>query len=323
VRAIVRNRFGPPDVLEHTDASARPIVAAGEVLVRVHAAGVNQGDALEQRGWPYVGRLMGYGLRRPKHPIPGTDVAGRVVAVGADVDDLLVGDAVLGWGRGAFAEYSTAPRSALVRKPDGMTFEHAAALPTAGVAALQAVRDAGQVRSGQRVLILGASGGVGTFAVQLAKSHGGHVTATSSSRNLELLRELGADRALDYAVDDVTSGDASYDVIIDLVGHGTLRSFRRVLSDTGTFVVVGGRSPRSVTGMRRFAAAAAMSPFVSQRFVPLFSKPDPGDLDIVVSLAADGRVRPDVDRAFLLVDAAAALRHLETGHARGKVVITV
>jgi NADPH:quinone reductase-like Zn-dependent oxidoreductase len=322
MRAAVRDRFGPPDLLEHTTTD-RPAMPDVEVLVRVHAAGVNQGDALEMRGWPYIARPISYGALRPKRPILGTDIAGRVVAVGDAVSNIEIGDAIVGWGRGAFAQYAAMPQTSLTTKPAGITFEQAAALPTAGVAALQAVRDAGRLRDGQHVLIVGASGGVGTFAVQLAKIHGAEVTATCSARNVELVRSLGADHTIDYTAHDVTDGDGRYDAIIDLVGDRPLRAYRRVLTEAGRFVVVGGRTPRSITGMTRFAAASAISPFVSQHFVPLFSKPNHVDLHILTGLVGTGKMRPVVDQAFMLADAPAALQYIETGHARGKVVLTV
>jgi NADPH:quinone reductase-like Zn-dependent oxidoreductase len=322
MRAVVRDRFGPPGLLEHTTTN-RPTIADDEVLVRVHAAGVNQGDVLEMRGWPYIARLISYGALRPKCPILGTDIAGRVVAVGNAVSRVGIGDAIVGWGRGAFAEFAALPADSVTHKPAGLTFEQAAALPTAGVAALQAVRDAGRVRDGHHALIVGASGGVGTFAVQLAKIHRAEVTATCSARNVELVRSLGADHTIDYTAIDVTNGDGRYDVIIDLVGDRPLRAYRRVLTEAGRFVVVGGRTPRSITGMTRFAAASAISPFVSQHFVPLISQPNHADLYTLTGLVRAGRMRPIVDQAFMLADTPTALHHIETGHTRGKVVLTV
>ena len=320
-RAITRDRFGSPDVLSIRDID-RPQIPPGSVLVEVRAAGVNRGDALELRGWPYLARLMGYGVRHPKRQVLGTDVAGTVIALSEGVSGIDVGDEIVGFGTGAFAEIALVPASTAVHRPDTVGAEAAAATPTTAVAALQAVRDAARVEPGHHVAVIGASGGVGTFAVQIAKVHGAEVTAVASGRNADLVRSVGADHVVDYATDDIATHSRRYDVIIDLVGKQPIRSLRRAVAPTGVLVVVGGQNPKSVTGMRRFAAAAAMSPFTRQRLVPLFSKPNRDDLDVVIELARTGAVRPIVGRTFDLRDTAEAIRQIETGHGAGRTVVT-
>ncbi len=322
MKAVTRERFGAPDVLQFHDIDW-PQFGADEILVEVHAAAVNQGDVLELHGWPYLGRLMGYGALRPKRPVPGTDIAGRVVAVGARVDDVNVDDEVVGWGTGALAELATMPANTMIGRPPTVSVEHAAAIPTAGVTALQAVRHAGRVKPGHHVLVIGASGGVGTFAVQIAKADGAEVTGVSGPDNVGLVRSIGADHVVDYTDDDLTTHTGRYDVIVDLVGNHPLRAIRRALTRTGTLVVVGGQNPRSLTGMRRFADAVAISPFTRQRLVPLFSKPDRDDLTALVELVADGAVQPIVGTTFDLTETATAFQRVETGHAGGKVIVTV
>jgi NADPH:quinone reductase-like Zn-dependent oxidoreductase len=321
MRAITQRRYGAPEVLEYGTVAV-PEPADEQVLIEIHAASVNQGDALAMRGWPYAARLT-YGLTRPRRAVPGNDIAGRVVAVGATVEGVEVGDHVVGWAlSGAFAPYTTATATSVVPKPETLSLGQAAAMPTAGVAALQAVRDAGRVSAGIEVLVVGASGGVGTFAVQIAAAHGARVTGVASGRNAELVQSLGAAAVVDYTRDDFTSHTGRYDVIVDLVGNQPIGRVRRALTPTGTLVVVGGDSPHSLTGMRRFAAAAAMSPFSSQRLVPLFSKPAPGDLATLTDMIDAGTLRPVIDRSFDLAEAADAVAHIETGRSRGKVVIT-
>jgi NADPH:quinone reductase-like Zn-dependent oxidoreductase len=292
------------------------------VLVEVRAAGVNRGDALEMRGWPYLARLMGYGVGRPKHQVLGTDIAGTVIAVSEGVTGIDVGDEVVGFGTGAFAEIALMPASTVVHRPDAVSAEDAASMPTTAVTALQAIRDAARVEPGHHVAVIGASGGVGIFAIQIAKVRGAEVTAVASGRNADLVRSIGADHVVDYATDDIATHTGRYDAIIDLVGNQPIRSLRRALAPTGAFVVVGGQNPQTLTGMRRFAAAAAMSPFTRQRLVPLFSKPNRDDLDVVIELARTGAVRPFVGRTFDLSDTAEAIRHIETGHGTGRTVVT-
>lgn len=320
-RAITRDRFGSPDVLSPRSID-RPQIRTGEVLVEVRAAGVNRGDALEMRGWPYLARLMGYGVRHPKHPVLGTDLAGTVIALSEGVTGIDIGDEIVGFGTGAFAEIALMPASGAVHRPDTISAEEAAAIPTTAVTALQAIRDAARVEPGQHVAVIGASGGVGTFAVQIAKVYGAEVTGVASRRNADLVRSIGADHVVDYATDDLATHTGRYDAIIDLVGNQPIRGLRRALTPTGAFVVVGGQNPKSVTGMRRFAAAAAMSPFTRQRLVPLFSKPNRDDLEAVIELARTGAVRPIVGRTFDLSDTAEAIRQIETGHGTGRTVVT-
>lgn len=319
-RAIARDRFGSPDALSLRSID-RPQLRTGEVLVEVRAAGVNRGDALEMRGWPYLARLMGYGVRHPKHPVLGTDVAGTVIALSEGVIGIDIGDEIVGFGTGAFAEVALMPASTSVQRPDTIGAEEAAAMPTTAVTALQAIRDAARVEPGQHVAVIGASGGVGTFAVQIAKGYGAEVTGVASRRNADLVRSIGADHVVDYATDDIATHTGRYDVIIDLVGNQPIRRLHRALAPTGAFVVVGGQNPQSLTGMRRFAAAAARSPFTRQRLVPLFSKPNRDDLEAVIELARTGAVRPIVGRTFDLSDTAEAIRQIETGHGIGRTVV--
>lgn len=320
VRAITRDRYGAPDVLELRSVPM-PEVAYDEVLLRTRAAALNPADSHATRGVPYIARLMGYGLRRPKHPVAGTDVAGRVEAVGENVTGLKPGAQVFGWSTGAFAEYVAVPQRLLAVKPANLTFEQAAAVPTAASAALQALQR-GRLQPGQHVLVVGASGGVGTFAVQLAKAFGAEVTGVTSTRNVDLVRSTGADHILDYTHEDFTSNGRRYDLILDLVGNRPLSAVRRGLKPQGTLVVVGGQNARSLTGMGRFAKAALMSPFVSQSLRPLFATQKSEDLAVLKTLLEGGKVLPVIDRHYSLGDAADALRYVESGHARGKVVIT-
>ncbi len=320
-RAITRDCFGSPDVLSFREID-RPQLRTGEVLVEVRAAGVNRGDALEMRGWPYLARLMGYGVRHPKRRVLGTDIAGTVIALSEGVSGIDIGDEIVGFGTGAFAEIALMPASTAVHRPETISVDEAAAIPTTAVTALQAIRDAARVEPGQHLAVIGASGGVGTFAVQIAKEYGAEVTGVASGRNADLVRSIGADHVVDYATDDIATHTGRYDVIIDLVGNQPIRRLRRAVAPTGAFVVVGGQNPQSVTGMQRFAAAAAMSPFTRQRLVPLFSKPNRDDLDAVIELARTGAVRPIVGRTFDLSDTAEAIRQIETGHGAGRTVVT-
>ena len=321
MKAIFHDSYGSTDVLEFRDLDP-PHMGDDEVLVRVHAAGVNRGDGLAVEGIPYAARLA-YGLTRPKHNIPGTDVAGTVEAIGGDVTVLEPGDEVFGWSTGAFAEYTSTAASMLVRKPARLTFEQAAATPTTGVAALQGLRDVGQLQAGQHVLVIGASGGVGTFAVQIAKAFGAQVTGVCSTRNVDLVRSTGADHVIDYTREDFTRHEPRHDLILDMVGKETLSSSRRALRTRGTYVVVGGGNPRSITGVGRFAKALTLSPYVRQRLRPLFSKKNPEDLVSLRELLDTGKVLPVIDAVYDQRDTPEALGHVQTGHARGKVVITI
>jgi NADPH:quinone reductase-like Zn-dependent oxidoreductase len=245
-----------------------------------------------------------------------------VIALSEGVSGIDIGDEIVGFGMGAFAELAIVPASTAVHRPETISVDEAAAIPTTAVTALQAIRDAARVEPGQHVAVIGASGGVGTFAVQIAREYGAEVTGVASRRNADLVRSIGADHVVDYATDDLATHTGHYDVIIDLVGNQPIRRLRRALAPTGAFVVVGGQNPQSVTGMQRFAAAAAMSPFTRQRLVPLFSKPNRDDLDAVIELARTGAVRPIVGRTFDLSDTAEAIRQIETGHGAGRTVVT-
>lgn len=320
MRAIVHDRYGPPDLLELRERAV-PSPATGEVLVRVHAAGVNRGDGLAVEGIPYAARLS-YGLRRPKHPIPGTDLAGTVEVVGEGVTSFAPGDEIFGWGTGAFAEFAMAPVQMLVPKSKRLTFEQVAAVPTAGVAALQGLRDVGRIEPGHRVLIVGASGGVGTFAVQIAKLFGAEVTGVCSSRNVDLVRSVGADEVIDYTRDDFTRYVSGFDLVLDTVGKEPLSSSRRTVRPGGTYVTVAGGNPRSVTGMGRFVSTLAASPFGRERLRPLFSGKKSEDLVRLGELLDTGKVLPVIDAVYDLRDASEAIGYVQAGHARGKVVVT-
>lgn len=322
MKAIYRERFGSSEVLDFREID-RPIPAAGEVLIRVRAAGINPGDVHEMRGVPYAARLMGYGLTRPKHATPGADLAGVVEAVGTGVTRFTPGDEVFGWGIGAFAEYAVAAEASIAAKPSHLTFEQAAAVPTASVAALQALRTVGEVEHGHQVLVVGASGGVGTFAVQIARAYGALVTAVASGGNAEMVRSTGAASVIDYAQEDFTAGAARFDVVVDLVGKQPLAKASRVLAPDGTYVVVGGGGANSLTGMERFAKALLLSPVLRRRLRPLFSTKNGEHLTIVAELIEAGKVLPVIDSVFDLRDTPDALDYVARGHARGKVVVSL
>jgi NADPH:quinone reductase-like Zn-dependent oxidoreductase len=323
MKAIAQERFGPPESLHLIDTEI-PEIGIGEVLLKVHAAAVNPYDWHMLRGDPRIARLMGIGLTRPKARIAGVDVAGRVEAVGADVHGLQRGDEVFGTCRGAFAEYAVADAALIVPKPAGLSFEQAAALPMAAVTALHAIRDVGHVQPGQRVLVIGAGGGVGTFAVQIAVALGADVTGVCSGRNVDLVRSLGASHVVDYSSEDFVDGPGRFDVILDNVGNRSVRDLRRAVTPTGTVILNGGGSPGRIIGaVGGLLRAAVINLFVSQKitFVPTTQSRD--DLLAVAELVESGALRPVIERTFPLVDTAAALKYVEAGHARGKVVIAV
>jgi NADPH:quinone reductase-like Zn-dependent oxidoreductase len=324
MKAIVQRRYGSPgEVLEFRDVD-RPDPRGGEVLVRVHASSVNAGDWFMLVGRPYVLRPM-WGLKRPKHDIPGMDVAGTVEALGPGVTRFSPGDEVYGELRsGAYAEYAVAAEDALAPKPADLGFAEAAAVPVAGVTALQGMRDAGGVRAGHRVLVHGASGGVGTFAVQVAKSLGAHVTGVCSTRNLDLVRSIGADQVVDYTREDFTRGERLYDVILDLVGDRPLAACRRVLRPDGVYVASTGRPGGAVLGPLPYIARVALSSLRGgPKMKVLATKPNAADLEALSRLIETGQVTPVIDRAVSLQQAVDALAHLGEGHARGKSVVTV
>lgn len=323
MKAIVQDRFGPPDALRLADTD-RPEVGAGDVLVRVRAAALNPADWHIVRGDPLVARLMGVGLTRPKSRVAGIDAAGVVEAVGVNVRRLRNGDEVLGFCRGAFAEYACAAADLVVPKPASLTFEQAAALPIAATTALRGIRDVGAVKAGQRVLVNGAGGGVGTYAVQIAAALGAEVTGVCSTRNVELVRSIGAAHVVDYTAEDFTDGRTRYDVILDNVSSLPLARLRAALTPKGTLVLNGGGSPGHVFGpVAGILRAAMANAFVSQRLRPLPTRQSGADLLAVTGLIEDGKLMPVVDRTYPLADTAEGMRHVEQGHARGKAVVTV
>jgi NADPH:quinone reductase-like Zn-dependent oxidoreductase len=325
MKAIVQERFGPPDVLQFVDTD-QPGIGPDDVLVRVHAAAVNPYDWHLMRGDPYVARLMGtVGLTRPKPRVAGVDGVGVVEAVGANVRGLRPGDEVLGRFEGAFAEYARAEADKVVPKPVRLSYEQAAGVTMAGQTALRAIRDVGRVQPGHRVLVNGASGGVGSFAVQIAAAMGAEVTGVCSTANVELVRSIGAAHVIDYTSEDFTDGRAQYDVVHDNVGNHPLGRLRRALTPTGTLVSNAGGSPdgRLLGPIGAIFRVLAVNGFVRQRLRPLPDSWTRDHLLAVTRYIEDGHVTPVVGRTFPLADTAAALRHLESGHARGKVVITV
>jgi NADPH:quinone reductase-like Zn-dependent oxidoreductase len=323
MKAIFQERFGPPDVLQLADTDL-PEVGADDVLVRVQAAALNPADWHILRGDPLVARLMGVGLTKPKEWVAGTDAAGVVEAVGANVRGLRPGDEVLGFCRGAFAEYACAAANMVVPKPARLTFERAAAIPIAATTALRGIRDVGEVKAGQRVLVNGAGGGVGTYAVQIAAALDAEVTGVCSTRNVELVRSIGAAHVVDYTTEDFTDGRTRYDVILDNVSSLPLTRLRGALTPKGTLVLNGGGSPGHVFGpVAGILKAVVANVFVSQRLRPLPSKQKREELIAVTELIEGGKLTPIVDRTYPLADTAEGLSYVEQGHARGKVVVTV
>ena len=314
MKAIVQDRYGGPEVLRLEEVE-KPALEPERVLVRVHTAGVNPADWHTMRGSPFFARAMFGGLRRPKERKRGVDFAGVAEQVGSSVREISVGDEVFGGRDGALAEYVAA--KSVVAKPAALTFEQAGGIAIAGCTALQALRDKAKLQPGQRLLVNGAAGGVGTFAVQIAKALGAHVTGVCSGRNVELVRSLGADDVVDYESDDFTRSGKTYDVILDLVGNHSLSSLRRVMTPKGTAVLVGGGS------IGLLIRALFVNPFVSQQLGSLVAKIGQDDLQYLADLAEDGKLTPFVDRTYPLADAADAIRYLETLHARGKVVVKV
>jgi NADPH:quinone reductase-like Zn-dependent oxidoreductase len=323
MQAIVQDRYGDSDVL-HLAEIVRPEVADNEVLVRVHAAGLDRGTWHLMTGKPYLLRILGFGLRRPKNPVAGLDVAGTVVAVGSAVTRFSLGDEVFGIARGSFAEYAAAREDKLALKPGELPFERAAVVPVSASTALQALSDVGKVAPGHKVLVIGASGGVGSYAVQLAKVFGAEVTGVCSTAKLDLVRSLGADHVLDYTVDDFADGSHRYDLVLDIGGNSSLPRLRRTLTRTGTVVIVGGEEGgRWTGGFGRSLRAAALSPFVRQRLAMLVAKEHFSSLERLSGLIEEGKVVPSVDRTYPLDRAPEAMRQLAGGNVRGKTAITV
>ena len=318
MKAIVHDRYGPPDVLAVEEVD-KPTVGDADVLV---AAGLHVGDSFGVRGSPLPMR-MATGLRKPKHGIPGFDVAGRVEAVGPKATSVSPGDEVFGACTGACAEYARARADRLAPKPAGLPFEQAAALPTSALAALHAVRDAGKVGPGTKVLVNGASGGVGTFAVQIAKWLGAEVTGVCGPTNVDLVRSIGADHVIDYTREDFTRGEQRYDVILDNVENRSLADCRRALTPTGTLVLNSGTGARGVRFALRLLKPLVLSPFGRQTLRRFLSTPNQKDLLVLKNLVESGKLTPVIDRTYPLDQTPEALRYIEEGHARGKVVITV
>ena len=323
MKAIVHERYGPPDVLELRDADL-PSINDDQVLVRVHAASVNPVEWYGVTG-PFFTRLFGGGLRRPKTTTVGADLAGRIEAVGTGVTELQVGDEVFGTSGASWAEYAPAREVRLARKPANVSFEEAAAVPVAAITARQGLRDKGSVQPGQKVLINGASGGVGTFAVQIAKALGGDVTAVCSTGNVDLVRSLGADRVVDYTKDDFTKLDERHELMLDIAGSQPFRKFRRVLTSDATVVIVGAKFPSTgVIGPLGHMLGTRLAALGRSQTVTFFmARIEKADLEVMRELLESGQVKPVVDRSFELSRAADALSYLGEGHARGKVIITM
>ena len=322
MKAIVYEKYGPPDVLQLKEVE-KPTPKDNEILVEVHAASLNAGDLKMLRGDSFIIRVMN-GLLKPKHKILGDDIAGRVEAIGRNVKQFQPGDEVFGISDyGAFAEYRCVTEDKLkylVLKPANMSFEEAAAIPMAAIPALQGLRDKGKIQSGQKVLINGASGGVGTFAVQIAKSFGAEVTAVCSTKKLDMARSIGADHVIDYTKEDFTKNGQHYDLILDVAAHHSIFDFKRALSPTGIYVCIGG-------SMAQYIKAMLLGPLIcllgSKKMGSMFGNPTQKDYSLVIELFEAGKVVPIIDRRFTLSEVAGALRYLEEGHARGKVIITV
>ena len=323
MKAIVYTEYGPPDGLQLQEV-AKPAPKEDEVLIKTHAASINAGDWHLLRGEPFLVRLMGYGILKPKHTILGSAIAGRVEAVGRNVKQFQPGDEVFGdlseCGYGGFAEYVSAPESAVVSKPARVTFEEAAAVPVAAVTALQGLRDKGKIRPGQKVLINGASGGVGTFAVQLAKAFGAEVTGVCSTRNVDMVRSIGADQVIDYTQEDFTQNGQRYDLILAANGYHPILDYRRALSPKGIYVMTGGSTTQMFQAM-------LLGPWISmagnKEMGNVMAKPNKKDLVFMKELLEVGKVTPVIDKHYSLSEVPEALRYLEEGHAKGKIVINL
>ncbi len=322
MKAIVQGKFGSPkEVLEIKEIDM-PIAGEDEVLVRAHAASIHIGDYYTIGGLPYVMRPAFAGMRA-KNRVPGSDIAGVVEAVGANVTNLKPGDAVFGSHKGAFAEYASFPEKSLALKPANLTFEEASAIGVSAFAALQGLRDHGNLQAGQKVLITGASGGVGTFAVQIAKSLGAEVTGVCSTRNLEMVRSIGADHVVDYTKEDFKEGEARYDLIFDNVANSSLSDTRKVLTPTGMLLANGGNVGGWFGGIKDPMMAFASSLFVSQQGKPFLSMPDPDDLATLRDLAEAGKITPIIDKTYSLSETPEAVAAVGEGHAQGKTIITI
>jgi NADPH:quinone reductase-like Zn-dependent oxidoreductase len=323
MKAIVQDKYGTADVLELRDVE-KPQPGDDELLIRVHAAGVDPGVWHLMTGLPYLVRVMGYGLRRPKIRVRGTDVAGTVVAVGKNVTQLKEGDQVYGTCDGSFAEHACARAERIAPKPANLSFEQAAAVPVSGVTALHGLRDAGKLQPEQKVLIIGAAGGVGTYAVQLAKAFGAEVTGVCSTSKADLVRAIGAGEVIDYTREDFTDGTRHFDLILDTAGRRPLSQLRRALTPQGTLVIVGGEGgDRWLGGFQRQIFAPVRSLFTEQKLLGLISTERRQDLLTLKDLIEAGKLTPVIDRTYPLSEAPQAIRYLEQGYARGKVVLTI
>jgi NADPH:quinone reductase-like Zn-dependent oxidoreductase len=325
MKAIVQDTYGGTEVLEFRDID-QPVPTDNEVLVRVHAAGLDRGVWHVMTGLPYMIRLVvpTLGLRKPNVPVPGMDLAGRVEAVGRDVTRFQPGDEVFGWSDGSYAQYACAPEDHLTAKPANLSLAQAAAVPISGFAALQALRDVGEVQPGQRVLVIGAAGGVGSFAVQLARAFGAEVTAVCRTNQADLVGSIGADHVIDYTGEDATDGTRHWDLIVDAGGHRSLTRLRRALTPNGTLVIVGSEGQgRWLGGFDRQLRALALSRLVGQRLRMLSSTPRQKDLRVLRELIGAGKLTPLIDRTFPLHEVPEAIRYLVDGHPAGKVVITI
>lgn len=322
MKAVVHNKYGSPDVLNLIEVD-KPTLEDNQVMVKIHAASLNYGNLVLLKGEPFLVRFA-FGLLKPKYSIPGGDIAGRVEAVGKDVKQFQPGQDVFGdlsgCGWGGFAEYVSVPENALALKPENISFEEAAAVPMAGVTALQGLRDKGKIQSGQKVLINGASGGVGTFAVQIAKSFGAGVTGVCSKRNLDILRSIGADYVIDYTKEDFTKKGQKYDLILAVNGHHPITAYKRCLNTNGTFIHVGG------SGVQLFQTMTLGSLFSlsgSKKLSSLLQRQNQNDLINIRELMEAGKVKPVIDKSFKMSEIQEAFRYFEQGHAKGKVVITI
>ncbi|KZZ84351.1 NAD(P)-dependent alcohol dehydrogenase [Bacillus sp. SJS] len=322
MKAIVSEKYGSPDVLQLKEIPT-PIFKDTQVLVKVHAASMNYGTVVLLRGKPFLARFA-FGLLKPKYSIPGGDISGTVEAVGKDVKQFQPGDEVFGdlslSGWGSFAEYASVPERALVRKPASLSFEEAAAVPMAGVTALQALRDKGKIQSGQSVLIYGASGGVGTFAVQIAKAFGAEVSAVCSTRNVNIARSIGADHVIDYRKDDFSKQTERYDLIVAANGYQPISVYRRALTSYGTYVMVGGSGAQMFQAM---TLGPLLSMCETKKMGNVLQKANQKDLVFLKELIETGKIKPVIDRGFKLSEVPEAFRYFEEGHAQGKVVISV
>ena len=323
MKAIIQDTYGSPDVLELQEIDT-PEIGDDEVLVRVHTAGVDRGVWHVMTGLPYPIRLAGYGFRAPKNPVIGSDVAGVVAAVGKEVTRFRPGDEVFGVGKGSYAEYVCARADKLAPKPTNLSFAQAAVVATSGVTALQALRDHGRVAPGQKTLIIGASGGVGTYAVQIAKAFGAHVTGVCSTTKVEMVRSIGADHVIDYTRDDFAEGTQRYDLILDIGGNSSLSRLRRALAPHGTLVMVGGEGGgRWLGGTDRQLRAMVLSRFVGQKLGTFIATVNHEDMIVLKELIESGKVTPVIDRTYSLSEVPDAIRYLHEGHALGKIVISV